>query len=809
MELQLAIRRLLVRPGYTALLILIVGVGIGSATAVFSVVDQLILRRPPFAYADRLVGLLDTNRAGRGGGNTLTPEKIAGWQAQPALFERFEAYAPMQFDVTGRDEPERITGQLVSVGLFSMLGVEPRFGRGFAAGDGRPGGERVAIISEELWRRRLGAQPDALGSRITLNDQAYTIVGVMPQRFRLQGEKDSAWLPVDIDASRGDATLSSFYGVGRLAPGVRPADAQKLADDLADRMQKAAPIAKSWDLAVRRMEIAYVDPTTRTALFVLLGAVAFVLFITGANVANLFLSHAPLRLREMAIFSALGSGRARLVRGVLAESLMLAAAGGAVGILLAHWGIDAMFAAAPVGLADRTLAPVEVDARIVLVALLLTAITGIVIGLLPAIRGSRGNIETTLRASASAVRSSYGRAPAALVVIEVAFSVVLLVGAALMARTLVKLQAIDPGFQPEGLVALQVNLPSDRYPNAAARGAFFEAVIDRLTAVPGISGAALATGTPPRQGGFSWGALEGEGSRVAPVREEVPINTVSAAYFRTLGIPMLAGRTFAADDTSDNVVVSRGFAERLWPDGAAVGRRFHFGADSPWRTVVGIVENVETRGPGDRRTTLQIYYPSVTRTIASAPASPPAAPRRRTFDWRILIVRAQNPAAAIPEIKRQIWAVDSRQPIEKVALVSDLYAEAFGRQRFVLELMTAFSAIALALTAAGIFGVLSQIVTRRTREIGIRMVLGARPSDVMQQILRSGLALSLAGAAIGIAAALALARVLRSLLFGITPTDPLSFTVVSLFLVGIALVACWLPARAAMQIEPAAALRVE
>ena len=311
MEITLAIRRLLSRPWYTAILVAIVGVGIGAATTVFSVVDQLLLRPPPFAYADRLVDVLDTNRTGGGGGNNLTPEKIAGWQAQPALFERFEVYAPAQFDVTGEAEPERIDGLNVSLGLFSMLGVEPRLGRGFTTGDGRPGGERVAIVSDDLWRRRYGAQPDALGRVLTLNDRDYTIVGVMPRGFHLLGDKEAVWLPIDVHASVGDPTLASFYGLGRLAPGVRLPAAQQMADALADRMQAAAPLARSWDLSLARKNVAYVDPATKTALFVLLGAVSFVLFITCANVASLFLALAPLRLREMAIRSALGSGRAR------------------------------------------------------------------------------------------------------------------------------------------------------------------------------------------------------------------------------------------------------------------------------------------------------------------------------------------------------------------------------------------------------------------------------------------------------------------------------------------------------------------
>jgi len=803
-DLRFAVRRLLGRPGYTALLIAIVAVGIGAATTVFSVVDQLLLRPVPFAYADRLVDVWDTSRATRGGGNSLTPEKIAGWQAQPALFERFEAAMPLQFDVTGDGEPERISGFAVSTGLFAMLGVEPRLGRGFMSGDGRPGGQRTVIIAEDVWRRRFAAQPDALGRILTLNDQDYTIVGVMPRRFRLMNERETVWIPVDIEASRGDASLRSFYGVARLARGVPLADAQRIADALADRMQKAAPLARTWDLHVQKKLVATVDQTTRTALFVILGAVSFVLFITCANVANLFLSHAPARLREMAIRSALGSGRARLIRGVLTETVLLAGAGGALGVVLANWGVSAVMRAAPAGLGVRMTSPVEVDGRVVAVATAMTLLTGLAIGLLPALRGSAASVEATLRASSSAARSAYGLTPSALVVCEVAFSLILLIGAALMARTMTKLAAIEPGFDPAGLVTIHVDLPTDRYPGAASRAAFFDALFERLGGVAGVSDAAVASGMPPTQGGFSWGELQGEGREASPRDVLIPFNTVSPTFFRTLRIPLIAGRSFEPGDPQGVAVVSAGLATRLWPDGTAVGRRFRLG--STWRTVVGVAGNVETRSPDDARTDLQFYEPWA---VGPSTGPVPTAPRRRSYAWRMLIVRAQDPARALPEIKRQIAAVDPRQPIEKVVLASDLYAEAFARQRFVLTLMSAFAAIALALTAAGIFGVLSQVVVRRTREIGIRMALGARPADVLRQVLSNGLALACVGAAFGVAGAFALTRVLRTLLFGVTATDPLSFAGVTAFLLCVAAAACWIPARSATRIQPADALRVD
>jgi predicted permease len=386
----------------------------------------------------------------------------------------------------------------------------------------------------------------------------------------------------------------------------------------------------------------------------------------------------------------------------------------------------------------------------------------------------------------------------------VAFSLILLIGAALMARTMTKLAAIEPGFDPAGLLTIHVDLPIDRYPGAASRAAFFDALFERLGGVAGVSDAAVASGMPPTQGGFSWGELQGEGREASPRDVLIPFNTVSPTFFRTLRIPLIAGRSFEPGDPQGVAVVSAGLAARLWPDGTAVGRRFRLG--STWRTVVGVAGNVETRSPDDARTDLQFYEPWA---IGPSTGPVPTAPRRRSYAWRMLIVRAQDPARALPEIKRQIAAVDPRQPIEKVVLASDLYAEAFARQRFVLTLMSAFAAIALALTAAGIFGVLSQVVVRRTREIGIRMALGARPADVLRQVLSNGLALACVGAALGVAGAFALTRVLRTLLFGVTATDPLSFAGVTAFLLCVAAAACWIPARSATRIQPADALRVD
>ncbi|MBA2305187.1 MAG: ABC transporter permease [Acidobacteria bacterium] len=551
----------------------------------------------------------DINRNTGGGGSSFTPQKITSWQTQPSLFERFEAYAYQQMDVTGGAEPERLSGLQVSLGLFAMLEARPRMGRSFEPGDGAAGSARVVIIGDGLWRKRFGGQAEVIGQQMLLNDVPYTVIGVMPRKFRLLREDEAFWLPVEMKSMIADTSLRGFYAIGRLAPGVTSAASQQLADDLADRLQKESPLPSTWGLRVTKKHVARVDETTRTALLVLLGAVAFVLLITCANVANLFLAQAPARQREMAIRSALGAGRSQLIRAVLVESVLLAVIGGGLGVLLARWGVDAILAAAPERMVSMSTTPIEVDGRVLLVAASLTLVTGFVFGLFPALRGSRPNLETTLRsAGQAAARGSYGRLPGSLVVLEVAFAVILLVGAVLMTRTLANLNAIDAGFEPDGLVVMHVALPSDRYPTQAARAAFFDTLSEKLRAITGISDVAVSQGTPPSIGGISFGKpeIEGRGTPDKAVAV-IPNGMVSSSYFGTLRIPFVAGRNFTANEPEDAVVVSKAFAEKYWPDGDAVGGRFRMGPKSPWVAVIGIVGSVQASGGGDDRTTLQFY----------------------------------------------------------------------------------------------------------------------------------------------------------------------------------------------------------
>jgi len=679
-----------------------------------------------------------------------------------------------------------------------MLGVQPALGRNFAADEGRPGSPKVVIIGDGVWRRRFGAARDVLGRTLTLDDNPYTIVGVMPRRFSLLGgssRSDALWVPVDA-AHPGPEARPQFYGLGRLARGVAFEAVQDRANVLADEYQKARPLERTWGLGIRRKGVSFVAAGTRTVLLVLLGASGCVLLIACANVSNLFLARAAAREREMAVRSALGAGRGRLIRGVLAETVLIALAGGLLGVACARWGVEAALAVAPINLATRATTTIEIDGRVLAAAFLLTLAAGVVVGLVPALRGSRPHLDLALRAAGpnASPRRAFSMS-GALVVVEVALALVLLVGATLLMRTFANLHAIDPGFELHGLVSVRAALRSPRYPSDASRLAFLTAATARLRALPGVSGLTVTSDVPPPGvGTFSWGVEADNGTTDG--NGWVARNSVSPDFFRVLRIPLREGRGFSSGDAADAIVVSRALADRFWPGASAVGHRLRFGPAQEWLTIVGVTSNV-AMWAGDTRVSSQLYAPLLMdgRT---------AAPRSFTITIRTGRVRADAAAA-----KQQIWSVDSNLTLEAPTILDEQWDNVFGRQRFAVRLMGAFAAIALALAAAGIFAVLSQTVSQRTREIGVRVALGAAPGDVFRMIVAHGLALTLAGVAVGLAGAAAAVRVLRTLLYEVSPYDPSSFAIVTAAMIAIALAACWLPTRRALGVEPAIALRIE
>lgn len=807
-DLRTTVRRMVSQPMTTAFIVLTLAFAIGIAAAVFSAVDQLILRQPPFPHADRLVDVWHRNRANEDGGRPLRAEEIAAWQTQPAIFERIETSAVVPFDLTETERPERVSAFVVSLGLFDMLGMQPLIGRQFATGDGAPGSERVALLSYNFWRARYQGSPSVLGSRISLNDELYTVVGVMPRHARLRFDRVSLWLPLDLHAWGDRAPRYGFRGIGRLAPGLDPSLAQAAADALAGELAGTAPLPRSWYLGLYPLRVAEVSDETNQLFFLMLGAVVLFLLLACVNVTSLKLGESMRRRREIELRAAIGAGRWRLMREVIVETVTVAVVAGIASIAVAYLALDVLLAFTPERTVQTSTRPVEIDVRILAVMAVATLGTGLLTGLTPALRSSRVDLARSLRgvSRGSAEGTSFGSAAGTLVIVQVALAMTLLVGTALMSRTLMSYNAIDPGFDVEKLTVVPLDLPVHRYPTEEARRAFFRDLDVRLRAHPGIEGSAYGWSIPPSVGYGIAAPYTDDGRVLGDVQYWG--NAVSPDYFDVTGTRILAGRGFVPSDRHDAVVLSDAYARMLWPDTSAVGRRFRESeADDAWLTVVGVAGQVEAR-VDDARTPLQMYSPLVSFP-ANTPVSPNAVQLPRPYVRQELIVRAARPAAVEGIVREEIHAIDPIQPVGDFTLGTEWYAEPLARQRFLMTVGGTLAAMALLLAATGIFGLLSQAVTQRRREIGIRVALGASSRRIVRMLSGRGLLLALVGTLLGTIVSLAGVRTLESLLFGVSPVDPVSFVSVVTLVLLAALVACWWPTRRALAIEPAEVLRSE
>ncbi|HEU4694925.1 MAG TPA: ABC transporter permease [Vicinamibacterales bacterium] len=804
-DVGFAFRLLQRNPGFALTAVLTLALGISANTTVFTIVDHVLFRPPPYLAGDRLVQVAGLDRPGGSGGNTLNAHRILGWQVQD-VFERLEGFGPQQFDVSGDGPPERVSGYAVTTGLFSMLGVSPEIGRVFGPTDGRPGDEPVVILGHNVWVRRFGASANAIGARLRLNDELYRVVGVMPPHFL--NRDDGVLVPFDLVSHDGDDAVSNFIGLGRLREGVTAAAAQERADALAAGLNALDPQPRSWYLGVRQWKLVFLSDLAHDALLMVLGAVGFVLLIGCANVANLLLSRAVVREREMAVRSALGASRGRLIRQGLTECSIVVLAGSALGVAFAWAGVRALVAVLPgATFIDVGGVDLRVDGRVLAFAAGATALTAAACGLVPAFRASRPSLDAGLRGVTSGTSRSTGRMSGLLVVVEVAFSIVLLVGAALLIRTFTRLSAIEPGFDPNGVVTANIDLPTDRYPTPAAREAFFEELNGALLRA-GIVSTAIANGALPDETAIEFGTVENDDEPVRRVEPDPYVGslTVGGAFFETLRIPIVEGRAFTSADGSDAVIVNQTLALRLWPAGAAVGRRMREG-DGPWWTVVGVARDVEMRMfASNDRLTLQTYHPFVTR-VASPPTPPPGG--RRTFANRRIFVRAADAIATARTLSQAVWTLDPALPVQRTESLRDRWNRTFAPQLLVVSVMALFSLVAVVLAAAGLFAVISHAVARRTHEIGIRAALGATRTDIFRLVMSRGLALAAFGVVIGLAGAAAVSRTLTALLYQVGPYDAASFLAVAGGLLTVAAAACWLPTRRAMAVDPATALRAE
>ena len=803
-DLRFALRMLLRSPGVSAAAIVTLALGIGANTAIFTVVDGVLLRPLPYPDSARLLTINGSYPSMGRMRAALSYLEYRDVLAQATTLAGVAAYEHADVNLSGTGgAPERVTLGFASATLFPTVGVQPFLGRGFSAAEERAGDDQAVVLSYATWHERFGGDPRVVGRTMLLDNVPYRVVGVLPRGFAFSGPCD-VWIPLSTSlpatADRGSHWLRV---IARMRPGVARAQVDAELSAIAARLRERDPgiYGDRWQL-VEQPLIDRLVGDARPALLVLLGAVAFVLLIACANVANLMLARATARRREMAVRSALGASPGRLMRQLLTESLLLSLVGAALGVLLALWGVDALLALAPDALPRAS--EVALDGRVLAFSLALALATGLAFGLVPALAASRPNLDG-LRDGARGASAARGRLKRALVVGELALSLTLLVGAGLMVRSFLELRAVDPGIAPEHVLTLRVGLPTPKgEPTADDRArwvAWFARATARLRQLPGAR-AAAATDILPFDGNDSRYTFDIEGEpprRVADLPHE-EVREVTPGYFEALGIPLVRGRVPGDGDDAAApriVVVNQALARRYWPHGEdPVGRRIklHGEGRSGWSTIVGVVGDV--RGFGlDQPARPELFVPYAQLTDSAGMA---------------IVVRSDGDAAALaPSVRAALAEVDATQPIFDVQPMSALIASSLAQRRFALVLMLVFAGVALLLAAVGVYGVMSYSVAQRTQELGIRVALGASTANVLGLVVGDGLRLIAAGLVAGLGGALALTRLIASLLFSVSPTDPATFAVLALLLAAVALVAIVIPARRALRVDPMQALRSE
>jgi putative ABC transport system permease protein len=790
-------------PGFSAVVIAVVAVGIGANTAIFSVVRSVLLRPLPYREPARLVLLRETYK-GRFG--SVTAPNFVDWRRESRGFTDLVARERTTVTLTGSAEPERLSGVYVSASYFELLGIAPLRGRFLLPEDGQPGAPAVAVLSEGLWNRRYAGDPGVLGRSILLDGRPHTVVGVAPAGIGIPGAPEELWLPLSLGPADLQATGSHRFAVlARLKPETSLLGAAQEMKGIAAALETVRPQSnQGFSVDVIPLHARLVQDA-RPLLLTFLGAVGLVALIACANVANLLLARATAREREMAVRTALGASGARLLRQLLAESVLLALVGGAAGLLAGSWGSQLLVAFLPSDM--PRLSEVRTDAWVFGFTLLLSLATGLLFGLAPALHALKLAPNASLKEAGRSVSSGRlaERMRGALMVSEVALALLLLVGAGLLLRSFVRLQSVDPGFDSHGLLALRVSLPALRYAEPQRVAAFYRDVVDGLAALPGVTAAAATSHVPLAEGGPSIATFV-EGVPHASPRDVPTVfhRAVSPSYFRTLGIPLLRGRGFGASDTDKAPrvgIVNATMAQQLWPNQDPLGKRFTLDDDGTSAVeVVGVVRDIRHFGlDSDTRPELYVPYSQL------SPMHWGWLDRSLT----VVLRGSVEPRSLLPAVRTAIARIDKDLPLYNVWTMQEVLATSVADRRVSMSLLGVFALAALLLASVGLYGVVSYTVGQRTQEFGVRLALGARQVDVVRLVLVRGLKLVWIGLAIGFAAALALSRALASLVFGIGVRDPLTFFGVGLLLAGVALLASYLPARRAARVDPVTALRYE
>jgi putative ABC transport system permease protein len=808
-DAKYAVRVLLKSPGFALAAILILALGIGANTAIFSVVNAVLLRPLPFRDSDRLVQIWHVPPPKSFPGMTrfsVSAANYIDWQDQNRAFEQMAIYAFSNFTLSGGDQPESIQGAAVSQDFFSVLRSQPILGRTFVPEEDQPGHGHVAILSHALWKSHFAADPNIVGRNITFDGQSYAVVGVMGPNFRLP-DWAQVWTPMAwTNTERAVRGEHHYMVVARLKSGVSVLQAQAEMTTISSRLEQQYPADdKGWGAVVVPLR-EQMTGDVRVALLVLLGAVAFVLLIACANVANLTLARTFARRKEIAVRSALGASRGRILQQILAETILLSLAGGAVGLFLAKAGTTLITNFLSDSLPRAAI--IDIDSWVLGFTLAVSLATGIAAGLAPAFRLTKPDLNEALKQSGrTGSEAGGGRVRNLLVVSEVALSLILLVGAGLMIRSLWLLRSVDPGFDPANVMTMTIAVPRTKYSSPLQQTQFFDAALSRVRALPGIESAGLIDDLP-LDGSGSHQPIAIEGRPVVPMADqpEVDVRVISPGYPHALHVPLRRGRELSASDTLDKpyaILISDTMARRFWPNEDPIGKHLTLTfAPEKSREIVGIVGDVKQDGLDAAAPSATLYYPL-------AQVNVPPTGEWHSFSMSLAVRTTSHPASLVSGVTSAIHQLDPQTPLIDVATMEDLITNSISQRRFNMLLFAAFAGLAVILAAVGIYSVLAYAVRRRSREIGIRMALGAQITDVVRMVVVEGMIPTLIGLSIGIAGALALGRILTTLIYGIQASDPLTFVAVSALLVIVALLASLIPAYRAARVEPIKALREE